>query len=508
MPTGSNTTRIAKNTLLLYFRMLFLMAVSLYTSRVILDKLGIEDFGLYNAVGGVVGMLTFLNGTLSNGTMRFLTYELGAGNKDILKKTFSTAFFTHTLLAGLILLIMETGGLWFLHNKLVIPPERLNACLWVFHLSIVAAFISITQVPYTSVLQAHEQMNVYAYISIFEGLANLGICYLVTISTFDKLISYAVLVVSVALITATLYRGYCIKHYEESRLDFVFDKKIFKNIVGFAGWNITANISEMLKTQGVLILINMFLAPVVLAAQAIANRVSNAILQFQNNFRTAINPQIIKLYAAGDYEGSKKLTLDTTVYCFDLILLLGLPAIIVMNKLMDLWLVEVPDYAVVFTQWIIAKNILGTFNATFYVPMLAANKIKLNALAAVLFCFTEFAILYILLKAGFDAMWVQYMGMALCIVFSFFVKPFILNRQISYSFKELFTCYFTCFKVLFLSLLITVPAAMYLEETIAQSIIKIIISALSVCAASYVCLTKAQREKIVAIVKNKIKKNQ
>ena len=188
MPTVSNTTRIAKNTLLLYFRMLFLMAVSLYTSRVILDKLGVDDFGLYNAVGGVVGMLSFLNGTLSNGTMRFLTYELGAGDFDKLKRTFSTAFYTHLILAAIIVLAMESGGLWFLYNKMVIPDDRLTACTWAFHLSIVSAFISITQVPYTSILQAHEKMDVYAYISIFEGVANLGICYLITVSEFDKLL--------------------------------------------------------------------------------------------------------------------------------------------------------------------------------------------------------------------------------------------------------------------------------------------------------------------------------
>lgn len=504
MPSSA-TSRIAKNTLLLYFRMLFLMAVSLYTSRVILDKLGVDDFGLYNAVGGVVGMLSFLNGTLSNGTMRFLTYELGAGDFDKLKRTFSTAFYTHLILAAIIVLAMESGGLWFLYNKMVIPDERLTACTWAFHLSIVSAFISITQVPYTSILQAHEKMDVYAYISIFEGVANLGICYLISVSEFDKLIFYAILVCAVSFITAMLYRTYCTLRFSESRLTLVFDKSIFKNVLSFAGWNITANIAETLKNQGVLVLINMFLAPVVLAAQAVANKVSNAVMQFVNNFRTAINPQIIKLYAAGDKEGSKKLTLDSTVFCFDLLLLLGLPAIVVMDKLMQCWLVDVPDYAVIFTQWIIIQNILNTFNAAFYTPMLAANKIKINAVAAVLLSFTEFVILYFMLKSGFDPMWIQYMGLALCVAFSFFVKPYVLHKQIDYSLRELVGCYFSCFKVLALSLAITVPMAMMLGDTIPLSIAKIIVSAASVCGASYVCLTKSQREKLTAMVKSKIK---
>lgn len=503
--TIASNHRIAKNTMLLYIRMLFLMAVSLYTSRVILDKLGVVDFGLYNAVGGVVGMLSFLNGTLTNGTVRFLTYELGVGNFDVLKRTFSTAFFVHTILAFFIVIVMETGGLWFLYNKLVIPPDRLQACVWVFHLSILSAFINITQVPYGAIIQAHEKMGVYAFISIFEGLANLGICYLITISNSDKLVFYAVSVTIVSFITAMFYRTYCISHFPESKLNFVFDKSIFKSIIGFVGWNITANMAETLRNQGVLVIINMFLAPVVLAAQAIANKVSNAIMQFVNNFRAAINPQIIKLYAAGDKAESKKLTLETTVFCFDLILVLGLPAIVVMDKLMHLWLVEVPDYAVIFTQWIIINNILGTFNSAFYTPMLAANKIKTNALAAVLLGFTQFIILYFMLKAGFNPMWIQYMNVALCVAFSFFVKPYILHKYIEYELKELFRCYFTCFKVLVLSLLLTIPAAIFLGDTILLSVVKVVIAVASVCVASYIFMKKSQREKIVLMIKNKLK---
>lgn len=500
----SSSKRIAKNTILLYFRMLFLMAVSLYTSRVILDKLGIVDYGLYNAVGGVVGMLSFLNGTLSNGTMRFLTYELGTGNSDILKRTFSTAFFAHTILAGIVVLLMETGGLWFLYNKLVIPPDRLQACVWVFHLSIITAFISITQVPYTSILQAHERMNIYAYISIFEGLANLGICYLITISNSDKLIIYAVLVAVVGFLTAMSYRTYCVRNFAESKLEFKLDKGIFKNIISFAGWNITANIAETLRNQGVIVIINMFLTPVVVAAQAIATKVSNIIMQFVGNFRTAINPQIIKLYAAGEKDESKKLTLETTVFCFDLILLLGLPSIVVMDKLMQIWLVEVPDYAVVFTQWIIVSNIIATFSTSFYVPMMAANRIKANAVASVFLSLTGFVILFFMLKSKFNPMWIQYVNLVLCVAFSFFVKPYILHKYIDYELKELFNCYFACFKVLIFSLLPTIPAAVFLGDNILMSTIKVIIAAASVCASSYIFMKKSQREKVFLMIKNKL----
>ena len=236
--------RIAKNTLFLYFRMLLIMGVMLYMSRVILNQLGVDDYGLYNVVGGVVGMLSFLNGTLSIGTSRFLTYELGVGNQSRLQNTFSTAFYVHLLLAIIVLLLMETGGMWFLYNKLVIPAERLTACVWVFQLSILTTLVAITQVPYTATIMAHEHMRVYAYISIFEAVAKLAVCYLLSIASSDRLIAYAVLIAIVQFLVAMLYRIYCIRHFSESHLHKVFDKEIFKGMMGFSGWNVMANLSE------------------------------------------------------------------------------------------------------------------------------------------------------------------------------------------------------------------------------------------------------------------------
>ena len=502
----SNNKRIAKNTLFLYFRMILIMGVTLYTSRVVLDKLGITDYGLYSVVGGVVGMLSFLNGTLSIGTSRFLTYELGAGNNDRLQRTFSTAFYTHLILSAIILLIMETGGMWFLYNKLVIPPDRLMACVWVFQLSILTTVIAITQVPYTAVIMAHEHMGIYAYVSIFEAVAKLLVCYLLVITDFDKLIFYAVLVAIVHLLVALYYRFYCSKHFAESHLKWIFDKNILRSLMSFSGWNIMANITETLKLQGIIVLLNMFFAPAVIAAQAIANQVSAAMMQFVNNFRTAINPQIIKLYAAGDKEGSKRLTLTTTVYCFDLILMLGLPAIIVMNWLLNLWLVEVPEYAVVFTQYIIVRNIMGTFSSAFYIPMMAANRIKSNSMASVFIGIGEFVLLYILLKIGFGVMWVQYLSLAMVFTYAFIVKPYILYKEIDYTLKELLVCYWACVKVLLLSLALSIPAGIYLSDNLAGSILKIIVTGSSVLLSSYLFLDKETKQKLLHFVKEKINK--
>lgn len=490
----------------LYFRMILIMGVTLYTSRVILDKLGVDDYGLYQVVGGVVGMLSFLNGTLSIGTSRFLTYELGKGDNEKLKRTFSTAFYIHAILALIILLLMETGGLWFLYHELVIPLDRLTACAWVFHLSILTTMISITQVPYTATIMAHERMGIYAYISIFEAMAKLGVCYLISITPHDRLVFYALLIASVQMSVAIFYRVYSVRHFPESKLKWVFDKNILTSMMGFSGWNIIANLSETLKLQGVIILINMFFSPAIVAAQAIATQVSGAIMQFVNNFRTAINPQIIKLYAVGNKEASQKLTLETTIYCFDLVLLLGLPAMLVMDWLMKLWLVEVPQYAVIFTQWIIFRNIIGTFNTAFYIPMMAANKIKTNSYAALFLSVGEFILLYFLLKQGFGPMWVQYMGVLLIVSFSMFVKPYILYKEIGYSLKEIVSCYIACIKIALLALLLVFITTYFLDRSIMGNVFRVLFSASSVLIASYTFLEKEKKVKLKKILIHKIQK--
>lgn len=499
-----NNKRIAKNTLFLYFRMIIIMGVTLYTSRVILDKLGIDDYGLYNVIGGVVGMLSFINGTLNIGTSRFITYALGTANKSRLQTTFSTAFYVHLSMTFIFLIVMETVGMWFLYNKLIIPPERFTACIWVFQLSILTCLVSITQVPYSATITAHEHFGIYAYLSIFSAIAKLVICYMLSIASIDRLIMYAILLACVQIVVTILFRVYCIRNFPESHLRWVFDKKIFKGMMKFSGWNIMATLAETLKSQGVLLLINMFFAPAVAAAQALANQVSNALMQFVNNFRTAINPQIIKLYASGDEEASRRLTLQTTVYCFDLILMLGLPAIVVMNKLMNVWLLQVPDYAVPFTRLVLVCNIIGVFSASFYIPMMAANKMRSNSIAAVFLGIGQFIVLYILLHFGFGPMWVQYMSLAMIVSFSLFVKPFILYREIGYPLKELLICYMNCTKVLLLTGVIILPFFYLLGNGTLDILIKGGMSFVAVCLASYVFLEKQVKVKLHSFILKKL----
>lgn len=502
----SDKKRIAKNTMFLYFRMILIMGVTLYMSRVVLDRLGVDDFGLYNVVGSIVGMLSFINGTLSIGTSRFLTYELGRNDTQRLHITFNTAFYTHLALALVLMLVLETVGLWYVYHKMVVPEGRMHAAVIVYHISILTSFVSITQVPYTAMIMAHECMGVYAYISIFEAFAKLGVVYLLSISPYDRLIVYAVLLGIVQILVASTYRIYCHRHFIESKLQLLFDKKVFRKMLGFSGWNIMANLSETLNNQGVVVLINLFFAPYVVAAQAVANQVSGAMMLFVNNFRNAINPQIIKLYAAGEREESKKLTLETTVYCYELVLMLGLPAIIVMDKVMSIWLVEVPTYAVIFTQWIIVRQIIGTFSSSFYIPMMAANKIRLNSIASVFSGLGTFVLLYSLFKIGCGPLWIQYIGLLSGVLFSFLIKPYVLYKDIDYGITEMAKCYWTCLKVTILSCALSLPFVLFMNEGLwGIMILKAVIALISVIIASVIIMDNETRIKLVNTIFNRLR---
>lgn len=499
----SDNKRIAKNTMFLYFRMILIMGVSLYTSRVILDKLGVDDYGLYNVVGGVVGMLSFISGTLNIGTMRYLTAELGREDYGKLKLTFNTAFYTHLGIGLILAILLETVGLWFVYNKLVIPPDRLNAAVIAYHISVLTSVIGITQIPYTSLIMAHERMDIYAYVSIFEALSKLLVVYLLSLTNYDKLIVYAVLIAIVQLVVAFAYWLFAVRHFNESQLGLIFDKGIFKSLIGFSGWNVMANLSETLKLQGYLVLLNLFFQPVVVAAQTIGNQVAGAMMQFINNFRTAINPQIIKLYAAGEYEESKRLTMSTTVLVFDLVLLLGLPTIFVMGTIMDIWLVEVPAYAVVFTQYIIAQRILSTFDAAFYIPMMAEGKIKTNSILASVSGPGVFVLLYFIYKLGGSVMWMQYTGLIVTAVFGFLIKPYLLvHDEKGYGYSDFGPCFLTCLKVALLS----VAASFFFykligNQTIGSSAILFALSFVSVVVSSYAFMEKELRRKLWNLIR-------
>jgi len=497
---------IAKNTIYMYIRLIVVMAVTLYTARVVLDKLGAEDYGIFNAVAGVVGMLSFLNNTLAKGTSRFLTYSLGQGNNKVLSDTFSTALYSHIFLSLFVVVLLEVLGVWFVSHKLIIPEERMDAALWCFQLSLVPTLLGIIMVPYSASIIAHEDMDIYAYIGLFEAAAKLGIVYLLTVASSDRLILYSFLLALVQLLLFLFYVVFCRIKYAETKISKVFRKDILKEMLGFSGWNLITHFAVMLRVQGSNVLLGMFFKPVIVAAQSIANQVTTALMNFVYNFTTALNPQIIKSYAVGDYDDSKRLTLESTVFVFDLVLLICLPFCFTIETVLGLWLVEVPEYTVAFCRYILITQILDVFNVTFYTPMVASGKLKTNSIWAILLEVLRFILLYILFKSGLSFMWLQYTLVAITAIWSFIIKPHILCNEVDYDRKGLSKCYLACGKVLLPSLVLSYTAYFLLGNTLWQQIILFIIIALIVCAFSILFMDAGIRKRVICFVINRFRR--
>ena len=397
---SANNKRIAKNTLLLYFRMLFMMAVSLYTSRVVLNALGVEDFGIYNVVGGIVAMFSMLSGSLSAAITRFITYELGTGNKENLKKIFSSSVTIQIGLAVLIALLAEAVGVWFLNVKMNIPETRMVAANWVFQFSILTFAINLISVPYNASIIAHERMSAFAYISILEAIGKLAIAFLIVISPMDKLIFYAILMCAVALIVRFAYGAYCKKHFEECTYHFIFDKDLLKRMFSFAGWNFIGATSSVLRDQGGNIVINLFCGPIVNAARGIAFQVNNAISGFVTNFMTALNPQITKSYAAGDRDYMMTLIYQGARLSFYMLLLLSLPVLVNTHYILSLWLKIVPDHAVLFVQLVLIFAMSESISNPLITAMLATGKIRNYQLIVGGLQMMNLPVSYLLLRMG------------------------------------------------------------------------------------------------------------
>ena len=395
--------RIAKNTLLLYVRMLFGMLVSLYTSRVILQTLGVEDYGVYNVVGGVITMFTFLNGAMSSATSRYITFEIGKGNMEQLKKVFSTALQIHAIIALLIVILGETVGLWFLMNELVIPDGRMDAAMWVYQCSVVTAVVTIMSVPYNADIVAHEKMSAFAYISVLEIILKLAIVYLLVVLPFDKLKVYAVLVLMVGLLIWYIYARYCHNHFEESHYIHHIDKPLLKEMSSFAGWSFWGNLAGILYTQGLNMMLNIFFGPVVNAARGIATQIQGVVQQFVANFQMALNPQITKTYASGELNKMHSLMFRSARFSFMLLFFLSLPIMLETNYILTLWLGIVPENTVIFARIIIAISLIYTIANPCVIANQATGKVKVYQAVVGGLLLLILPISYIVLKMGTPA---------------------------------------------------------------------------------------------------------
>lgn len=504
----SNKT-IAKNTIFLYFRMMFTMAISLYTSRVILQKLGVQDYGIYQAVGGIVGFLSFINGALSTGSSRFLTFALGEGDKKKLRRTFSTTLIVHIVLAVFIAIVAELGGLWFIEHKMVIPSDRIDAAVFTFHLSIVTALLTLTQVPYNACIIAHERMSIFAYISIVEVSLKLIIVYLLTIWSFDRLMLYASLLFVVQAGLMVFYRYYCSRNFVESRFKLIFDRSIFKEIASFSGWSLFSNASIALNSQGILLLLNMFFSPAVVAARAISIQVNMAANQFVSNFRTAVNPQIVKKYASKDYEGSKHLLLSSTKYSYYLMLILALPIYFSADQLLHIWLGVVPEYTTIFLQIIIIQSLFQVFDTSFYTALYAKGQLRENAILSPLFGFISFPIVYFLFKAGFSPVTLSLANLVSYAILGVIVKPILVINIVNYNRSDIFNVFFICAKVSIIAIIIPLIVYFKIENIITnmwiQFILLVIISVSSVIMSIWTFgLDSETKIKVLSLIKKKI----
>lgn len=372
----SSNKRIAKNTLMLYIRMLLSMVVSLYTSRVVLNTLGVEDYGIYGVVGGVVAMFGFLNASMSGATSRFLTYEMGCGDEQRLKDTFSSALLVHIGIALVVLFLAETVGLWFLMHKLVIPEERMFAAHVVYQLSILSTMVSITQVPYNAAIIAHEKMDIYAYVELLNVSLKLLIVFLLPILGNDKLIVYGILVFVVSVLIALIYRWYCFNRYQESHFRFVFNKNIIYPILSFSGWDLYGNLGARMYQQGTVMLLNMFFGVALNAASSIATTVQGVISSFSGNIVMAFRPQIIKLYAKGEARKMFDMFITAGQLSSILMVIIIVPLSSELSYVMKIWLVEVPDYAVDICVILLYTSIINQLQMICNIVIHATGKIK------------------------------------------------------------------------------------------------------------------------------------
>lgn len=374
--TSQNSKRIAKNTLLLYIRTIFILLVTLYTSRVILNTLGVSDFGIYNVVGGVVSIFSVISGSLSSSISRFITYELGYGDINKLKRIFSTSINIQIGISLVILILAEIFGVWFLNTKMNIPTDRLTAANWVLQCSLISFIINLISVPYNACIIAHERMSAFAYISILETVLKLAIVYMLLISPYDKLVTYVILIVIVSLIIRLIYGWYCNRNFDESHYKFVYDKTLIKEMTGFAGWSLFGNGAYMLNVQGVDMLINIFFGVTLNAARGLATQVQNAVMQFVNNFTVAVNPQITKSYASGDINYMNRLVCDGAKFSYFLLLIFMIPIVCEADYILHLWLKTVPEYAPVFLRLSLFGSIMTLLGNTMLTAIFATGNIK------------------------------------------------------------------------------------------------------------------------------------
>lgn len=498
----ANKLLIAKNSAALYARMLLSLLVSLYTSRIVLEALGVEDFGVYNVVGGIIGFMAFFNSSLSGAISRFITFELGRGNIDKLKDTFSSAFIINTILALAIIVIGETVGLWFLNYKLSIPEDTYYAANWVYQFTIIGMVISVTQIPYTALVIAHEKMAIYAYVELFVVCLRLLMVYLLLVINSNHLIWYSAMVTGINVLMAFIYRLYCIHNFEESRFRFIWRRDILKPILSFSGWEVFGNISLTMRMQGLTVLINMFFGVVLNAANGIASQVNNNILSFSTNIVTAYRPQIIKSYASRNCNDFTNLIIDGAKIALLAMICMVIPLIVEMDYVLKIWLKTPPDMTNILCRLALITSVFGAANYTTNIGIQATGQVKyLNIVNGILNLIILGGV-YLALKLGGDVQWVYYVSIVMNLMLltsSLCILKKVVPYYDSFAFAKTFL------KVIIVGVFTFFAARLsqnIMSEGFLRLIVVILVSVIVLSTATILfLLTNEERNKLISILK-------
>lgn len=500
----NNNSRFLKNTIFLYIRMAMTLAMSLYVSRIILDKLGILDFGIYTTVNSIVLFVSLFNNALGTGTSRFITVAVGKESHKLISETFSTTLTAHIFLALFTLLVSYLCGTIYLDYYSNIPEYRLSSAKIVFIISLISSLFSLTQTPFLSMIIAHENMRVFAYISLIEATLKVVICFLLDLVEIDKLVVYSILYCIVQILILSSYRLYCYKCYSEYRFNLkYFNLRLLANILKFSFWSLFASSSIALNNQGIIFILNSFFSPSVVAARAISVQINAAFNLFIDNIRTAVSPQIVKLYTTNQQEKSKNVLLATTRYCFYFMLLITLPVIFLTEILLNMWLIDVPSYAVIFTRLIVVQVLFQVFDSSFYIALYAKGRLVENALISPVLGFIQFPILCYLFMEGYSPIVLSWTNMIIYFLLGIVIKPFLLKYVVQYNLLSVYKDLLLCASVAVLSIMFPIIFILTFDLNLIQnSFLFLFICIIStILSIWFIGLSKEEKEKIFFLAK-------
>lgn len=506
--SNSDSKRVVKNTAVLYMRMLVMIGLGLFTSRITLRALGVDDYGINSVVGGIVVILGFLNNAMAGGTQRFINVAIGKRDQQELNKVISNSLIIHLAIAAICLVIAETVGLWFLNNYMVIPEGRMGAANWVYQFSIVTFMMNIMTVPYMASIIAHEKMSAFAWITIFDVVVKLLIvCSLLYVDT-DKLILLSALTCVSANVTRMIYIRYCKKHFDECTIkSWAVDKPLMKSMVSFSSWTIFGNIGYIAHTQGIAIVLNLFFNVAVNAAQGIANQVNTYVSNFVNNFLLAFNPQVVKTYAAGEMSEMHRLVIRGSKISILLVGLFVAPLVLEMPNILYLWLGLVPDYAVIFVRLVLLLTFFNSYSSLLSTAQGATGDIKVYQITLTTIGLFHLPLAWIFFELGFEPYWAQIIYLFIIIVLQI-VRTWFVCRAIGLSQRMFYSeAIFRSFLSIAIALIIPLLMHWYMTDNVVRTILVCGVSVItSLIAALFIGLKSSERAMVVNTIKKRIRR--